>query len=201
MKDSEKTERILDFLDKFYSYGNRKRGFIKIPELRLGTGYSGNSQRRMDYFVISSNAGNNSICYEIKVSKNDFKNDIKKPLKQRGARLYANEFYYITPKGLLSVEDIPLWAGLIEVDLDKAIDWYGYSYQIIVPAPFFDKQTPTWSLICSLLRKIDKETLKNIEVDKLNKVIEEKERRINSLKNDYWHLQRENLKLKTNKQS
>ena len=30
----------------------------------------------MDFFVISSNAGNNSICYEIKVSKSDFKNDI-----------------------------------------------------------------------------------------------------------------------------
>ena len=101
MEDSEKTEKILYFLNKFYDIDSRKRSFIKFPELRLGTGYSGIAQRRMDFFVISSNAGNNSICYEIKVSRNDFKNDINKPLKQRGARLYSNEFYYITPKDLL----------------------------------------------------------------------------------------------------
>ena len=184
MKDSEKTERILEFLNKYYSYGNRERTFIKLPELRLGTGYNGNAQRRMDFFVISSNAGNNSICYEIKVSKSDFKNDINKPLKQRGARLYANEFYYITPKGLLNIEDIPLWAGLIEVDLEKNDSWYGYQRRTIIQAPFFDKVTPSWSLICAMIRKINKEIIIAKECNILNDKIKELENKNNELQKD-----------------
>ena len=184
MLDSEKTEKILEFLNKYYTFDNRKRTFIRFPELRLGTGYSGNAQRRMDFFVISSNAGNNSICYEIKVSKSDFKNDVNKPLKQRGARLYANEFYYITPKGLLNVEDIPLWAGLIEVDLDKKDRLYGYRKETIISAPFFDKVTPSWSLICAMIRKIDKESITQKECNKLSEIITQKESLIKELQED-----------------
>jgi len=184
MKDSEKTEKILEFLNKYYSCDNRERTFIKLPELRLGTGYNGNAQRRMDFFVISSNAGNNSICYEIKVSKSDFKNDINKPLKQRGARLYANEFYYITPKGLLNIEDIPLWAGLIEVDLEKNDSWYGYQRKTIIQAPFFDKVTPSWSLICAMVRKINKEAITQKECNKLSEIIKQKEDKIKELQSD-----------------
>lgn len=186
MKDSEKTEKILYFLNKFYDFDNRKRSFIKLPELRLGTGYTGNAQRRMDFFVISSNAGNNSKCYEIKVSRSDFKNDINKPLKQRGARLYTNEFYYITPKGLLKPEEIPLWAGLIEVDLDSPNDWYAYNYREIVPAPFFDKVTPSWSLICAMVRKINKELITNSEIQRLKAEIFEKDKRIREQSQENW---------------
>jgi hypothetical protein len=79
------------------------------------------------------------ICeYEIKISRSDFKADFKKD-KHRliqlrasgitkedhpskwGVRVYtleiktANHFYYVAPEGLIAVDEVPKWAGLIEI--------------------------------------------------------------------------------------
>lgn len=157
MKDKEKTQLILDALIKYNTSWNRSRTNVLFPELRLGSGYCGVAQRRIDLFVISSNAGNETIAYEIKVSRQDFKHDVEDVLKQRGARLYANKFYYVTPKGLLKVEEIPLWAGLLEIDLEKFVNDGNYTPREIVPAPLHPKAVPSWGLICSMIRHINKD--------------------------------------------
>ena len=70
MKDKEKTEIMLKYLiDREISYGKGRTNVI-FPELRLGSGYCGVSQRRIDLFIISSNAGNPTTAYEINA---DFK--------------------------------------------------------------------------------------------------------------------------------
>ena len=72
MKDKEKTEIMLKYLiDREISYGKGRTNVI-FPELRLGSGYCGVSQRRIDLFIISSNAGNPTTAYEIKASRSDF---------------------------------------------------------------------------------------------------------------------------------
>ena len=158
MKDKEKTEVILKALKHYYSSWGRGRTNICFPELRLGSGYCGVAQRRIDFFVISSNAGNETTAFEIKVSRQDFKKDVNDDMKQRGARLYSNNFYYVTPKGLVKPEEIPLWAGLMELDLDNETDVENAFFKEIVPAPLFPKAVPSWGLICSMIRHLNKET-------------------------------------------
>lgn len=158
LSDKQKTDIILYGLHKYFNHWRRQRKYIVFPELRLGSGYSGTAQRRIDFFVISTCAGNETIAFEIKTSKKDFKKDINNDLKQRGARLYANKFYYITPKGLLNEEErkqIPIWAGLLEYDIEKNRRCYKNVYlSQIIPAPLHAKAMPSWGLICAITRKV-----------------------------------------------
>lgn len=159
MKDKEKTETILKALRAFYEQRPR---FVTFPELRLGSGFDNNSQRRVDFFVIDSSKGNTVIGYEIKAGRQDFLKDIKDPLKQRGARQYCNEFYYICLGDLIKPEEVPLWAGLVRLLPVKSNEYgyngyNGYDFNTIVPAPFREKNVPTWGLICSLIRKFKKQ--------------------------------------------
>lgn len=159
MKDKEKTQLILDKLKHHFTSWGRGRTNILFPELRLGSGYCGVSQRRIDLFMISSNAGNETTAFEIKVSKQDFKKDINDDLKQRGARLFANNFYYVAPKGMINTKDLPLWAGLMEFDFDYYNEHECKDYRFIetVPAPLQPKAVPSWGLICSMVRHINKD--------------------------------------------
>jgi len=113
--------------------------FIWASELSLSTG-----ARRCDFWTIAphQSKGYLATAYEIKVSRSDFRRD--NAVKQREARLFSDRFYYATPPGLLAPEEIPDWAGLIEVTAEKR--------KIVVPAPLRDKDAPSWELIVSLLR-------------------------------------------------
>ena len=166
MKDKEKTEIMLNALIERETSWGKGRTNIIFPELRLGSGYCGVAQRRIDLFEISSNAGNPTTAYEIKASRSDFKKDVKDDQKQRGARLYANEFYYVAPKGMLKYDEIPLWAGLMEFDFDafekykqekQLRDAYLYSWSVPVAAPLHPKYPPSWGLICAMIRHINKD--------------------------------------------
>lgn len=147
MNDKQKTETILEALKRKSTSLHRCN--VLFPELRLGSGYSDIAQRRIDLFMISAEKGNYTTAFEIKVSRADFLKDIKNNLKQRGARLYSSNFYYVAPKGMLKPDEIPMWAGLIEYDFDKK------QFQKIIPAPLQNRNNPSWSLICSLVRRIN----------------------------------------------
>jgi hypothetical protein len=72
-------------------------------------------------FVAISKAGY-TYEIEIKVSRSDFFNDFKKGDKHKkyasGDIHSPNRFYFATPKGLLKLEEIPDYAGLIEINND-----------------------------------------------------------------------------------
>lgn len=62
--------------------------------------------------------------FEIKISKADFKNDFKHKKKKHllledsnnEIKNRPNYFYYVVPNGLISVEDIPEYAGLLYIN-------------------------------------------------------------------------------------
>lgn len=112
---------------------------IWASELALSTG-----ARRCDFWTIApwQSKGYLATAYEIKVSRADYRRDTHD--KQREARLFSDRFYYVTPAGLLRPEEIPDWAGLIEIADGKK--------RIVVPAPLRDKDMPSWELVISLLR-------------------------------------------------
>lgn len=100
--------------------------------------------RRCDFWRISANssAGFKAVAYEIKVSRADFKKD--SAIKQREARLFSDQFYYVTPEGLLKKDEVPDWAGLIETD--------GTRLTKKLQAPTRDKDGPSWEFVVSLIR-------------------------------------------------
>jgi len=133
MSDTEKTDEILAALI------GRANGLIWATELCIGP-----KNRRIDFWSVSPHAGKGfkATAYEIKVSRSDFRRDT--PEKQRLARLYSDEFFYVAPKGLLSAADIPDWAGLQE--------WDGSRFRHTVHAPHRDKDAPSWELLTSIIR-------------------------------------------------
>lgn len=147
ISDAKKTEIILKALTQRYERNGRSN--VIFPELRLGSGYSDIAQRRIDMFMISSEKGNYTTAFEIKVSRGDFLRDIKDEAKQRGARLYSSNFYYVAPKGMLNPEEIPMWAGLMEYDFESG------QFNTRIVAPLQSRNTPSWSLVCSLVRRVN----------------------------------------------
>lgn len=112
---------------------------IWASELALSTG-----TRRCDFWTLApcQSKGYAATAYEIKVSRGDYRRDTHE--KQREARLFSDRFYYATPPGLIAPDEVPDWAGLVELVDGKK--------KIIVPAPLRDKDAPSWELVVSLLR-------------------------------------------------
>lgn len=137
VKKRSPANQILTSLESYHASN------INIRELRLSSGFD--NEARIDLWTVdpSPAKGNPATAYEIKISRRDWRKD--SAIKQRGARLFADRFYYATPAGLLKPEEIPDWAGLVEVDKD---------YNIIVQAPKLDKQHPSWGLVVSMLRRV-----------------------------------------------
>lgn len=144
---------------------NLPKGNLTVGELRMGSGYGAAEQRTIDLWTIDSGpaTGNRAVSYEVKVDRSDFLGDIRSPVKQRGARLFSDQFYYVVPQGLVKVEEIPCWAGLIEIVpvVEEKHKWRGHMYdgvrlmiQYTLPAPILSKASPSWPLVVSLLRRL-----------------------------------------------
>ena len=170
LTDKEKTAEILKRL-QIMNTGFMADNFIKIPEFRLGSGYDGFAQQGIDLFAVSPNKANRAVCFEIKVSRSDFKNDLRKEDKQTPARCFSNEFYYCTPKGLLKTEEVPVWAGLIEFDLEQEPQEDCFRYMnvhavYVKKSPIFDKVQPTWGMIVSAYRNGFKQGCKSTPIER-----------------------------------
>lgn len=84
----------------------------------------------------------NGYCteYEVKVTKEDFKQDFKKKKHELFSSVKSgeikekcpNKFYYAVPENLISISDVPEYAGLIYVTK--------HSLKEIKRAPFLHKQ-------------------------------------------------------------
>jgi hypothetical protein len=48
---------------------------------------------------------------------------LKHPLKRRIGMRYSNEFYFVTPAGLVEIAEIPAECGLVEAGLATPDEW------------------------------------------------------------------------------
>ncbi|MFA6501907.1 MAG: hypothetical protein WCT85_03870 [Parachlamydiales bacterium] len=81
---------------------------IILPNFYLTSAYE------MDVFRLTKSGI--SYEYEIKISKNDFKNDFKKGTKHinlESGRCLCNHFYFVVPDNLINISEVPDYAGLI----------------------------------------------------------------------------------------
>lgn len=126
-----------------------------FEEVRLSSGFA--LQGRIDFLGLSvaPSTGNKAIAYEVKISKADFRRDTYE--KQRGARLYSDQFFYTAPEGIIPHADVPDWAGLIECVWKAPTGRKPYLLlREAIPAPKRDKEPPSWGLVCSLIRNARK---------------------------------------------
>ena len=86
-------------------------GDVFVPECKDGpTAYG--SHRRMDAWVMNRSWANACVTgYEIKVNRSDFLKDEK----WRDYLPLCNCFYFVCPRGLIAIEEVPEGAGLMYV--------------------------------------------------------------------------------------
>jgi hypothetical protein len=89
---------------------NRHSKDVFIQECKDGPTQMVSNHLRMDAWAMNRSWANACAwVYEVKVSRSDFINDNKWP----GYLPYCNQFYFVTPKDLIDVKEIPEQAGLL----------------------------------------------------------------------------------------
>jgi len=123
--------------------------------------------------------------FEIKISKSDFLKDFDKVEKHKKIKAgldCANRFYYVTPFDLIDVEDVPPYAGLIEVSNDRLrIKKRAPLLHKVLwdPAIYFDR---IYRRLREYINKDMNLVLKNSQTNRKNKSAYFKKRRKNSTK-------------------
>lgn len=143
-----KTVEVLRNLEAFHE----PKDWAFFAELRIGTGFGQDKEQRFDAWAVNffTSKRNTAVCYEIKVSRADFFSEIKKPKKRRAGLRLSNQFYFVVPKGLVKVEEVPPECGLIEAEDDGTI-------AVVIEAPYRDDSEPSWLFIASIARRVDRE--------------------------------------------
>lgn len=160
--------QLLDIIERAM-HGTRSE-WLFLRELRVGISRRNGSVQRLDAFALNSlpHTAMKRVCYEVKVSRADFLAELKSPLKRRIGMRYSNEFYFVTPVGLVEPSEIPCECGLVEAGHATAEEWkllfkrhrgffhYDSATQsfclLAVPAPWRDTPGPTWQLLAAMLR-------------------------------------------------
>jgi len=155
--------------------------------------------------------------YEIKISRSDFKNDMKKGYggswsekhnkheSLRDGKLHTNKFFFVVPEGMISSDECPPHAGLIYHTPTKAL--YHNTFTIKKPAKWLHRNTFTdWENFTRrlahrhALAKRELSCLRNYEwlneKRELNKEIANLEKLIKRQDADYFELQNELRQLK-----
>ena len=144
MDDAQVTRDIVAALQALHT----GREWVSFPELRLGTGYGGKWEQRIDVFALSCypSHGLQSVAYEVKVSRSDFLRELKEPEKRRAAMELSNLFYFAAPAGLIQPGELPADCGLVE--------YQGGKLRTTCKATFRDRDVPPWRFVASLARRI-----------------------------------------------
>jgi hypothetical protein len=99
--------------------------FDPLPGYEWHKGRQFNDSRFLDSLAFNlwpaGDDGHVLMAFEIKVSRADFRAEIKNPKKRQQALHLADEFYFVTPKGMISKDEIPHEAGLFEVKEDGSV--------------------------------------------------------------------------------
>jgi hypothetical protein len=137
--------------------------WLFFRELRVGTGRRSGSLQRLDAFALNTlpHLAMKRLCYEVKVTRGDFLLELRQPLKRRIGMRYSNEFFFLTPAGLVAIAEIPPECGLVEVGTKEVVrgaTLFGYDAQsglhcaVRAPAPWRDTPAPTWELLAAMVR-------------------------------------------------
>lgn len=110
------TERKIQ--DALFPWLAFERGYkLCIPN------YTPHRWHECDVFAVTK--ADMGVEFEIKISRSDFKADASKVEKHRklftGDEHGPSRFFYVVPEGLITVEEVPEWAGLLYIVESKRV--------------------------------------------------------------------------------
>ena len=161
-------DSLLDVIEAALHLQSKEWLFLR--ELRIGTGHRHHEMQRLDAFALNclAHLGMKRMCYELKSSRADFLGEVRRPLKRRIGMRFSNEFYFVTPPGMLAIDEVPADCGLIEVgtaateEAQRLVRMHdglfhidpatGCFCTVVVPAPWRDTPAPTWQFAAAMLR-------------------------------------------------
>ena len=114
---------ILKVLRRRYGrklYGNGGYRYAVIGNVGNYRGFADGGQRRADAVMLSlwKSDGLKIVGFEFKVSRTDFRNELKQPDKWRGIGRFCDAWYIVAPTGVLKKSEVPDPWGLMVVTDD-----------------------------------------------------------------------------------
>lgn len=73
------------------------------------------SPRRIDVLAIAP-GGSEVVAFEVKISRADFRNEIRNPSKREHVIKNCTQFYFVCPVGVIPVREMPPRCGLIHYE-------------------------------------------------------------------------------------
>lgn len=149
-----KAEDILRLLDNRHS----DRQWVFFPELIVSTAVDSetyeNSDARMDAWAMNIWESRNfvRVCYEIKISRHDWKRELRHPSKRRPGLKLSNQFYYVMPDGCARIEEVPKECGLLVVKKPAGKNYYALVNRKV--APVREVEDPPIEFWASLARRL-----------------------------------------------
>lgn len=104
---------LVELIRKRYSGGNfGTPKYAILEQVPNGTGFS---PHWIDVAVFSlwPSTGLGRSAFEIKISTSDFRRELQDPMKYEWVRKSFHEFWYVAPKGIINVDELPNGAGLM----------------------------------------------------------------------------------------
>lgn len=161
VREGPAADFLIDVLQR--SLHASRAEWLFFRELRVGTGRRNGSAQRLDAYALNClpHLAMKRVCYEVKVSRADFLLEVRNPLKRRIGMRYSNEFFFLTPAGLLQPAEVPVDCGLIEVggrELIRSSALFGHDPEtgihcaVRIPAPWRETPGPTWELLAAMVR-------------------------------------------------
>jgi len=136
--------------------------WMVLSEIRTTTGFKSDwksgepfTEKYVDMMVFSCwpSRGYLRIVFEIKTSRADFLDELKKPEKRWLAMMYSHQFYFVAPEGIIKGKDLPKGCGWMEVkEKDGKLKLH-----IVWEAPVREASPMPPGLIASVIRRAYKE--------------------------------------------
>lgn len=84
---------------------------VVLEQVAAGTGNMANRWVDVVVFNMWRMHGLRRMAFEIKVSRSDFLRELKQPDKYEWCMQYFHEFWYVAPKDVIKLEDLPIGVG------------------------------------------------------------------------------------------
>lgn len=132
-----------DQLKRFMAswYREQMGPYVYLPELYY-------NDSRIDGYSIAlwHSLGFRSIAYEMKASRSDLLSELRNPDKRHTAMQVSNQFFFVTPRKLVSPGEVPEDCGLIEIDTAGRV-------HVVVDSPMRGVPVPGWRFVGVLMRR------------------------------------------------
>ncbi len=135
--DAEITSILRSALRRKYSDSIR---YALLEEVANGTGFSGRGWADAVLLELWPSDGLHLLGFEIKASRNDWKNELKKPSKSENVARFCDGWIVVAPVGVVPIETVPATWGLWQYNLDEDTWHYAKKYEPRLQPKYIPRQ-------------------------------------------------------------